>query len=342
VEREARLARIRPALSYDEAASAELLIEAEAEDLAAKRAALARLDAVAKPGAILASSSSFLELERLAEATGRPSDVVGLYFADPIDQSKLLECVFSERTAPDACASIMKLGRSLGRVAVPVRGHVANRLLAARLREALFLLEEGALPEEIDQTLTRFGFSNGPFTAVDLAGISSALTERRSRLAELAPRERACSILEEMFDLGRFGKESGVGFYRYDGAQAAPDPTLAALLERHSKSRGMARRSISSEEIEARCLYSIVNEAARVLEEGVALRPLQVDMICVHGCGFPLYRGGPLFFADQLGLRQLLELNLKYRGQVAGEYWAPAPLLDRLVTGGGSFYDGSR
>jgi len=236
----------------------------------------------------------------------------------------------------------MKLGRSLGKVAVPVHGHVANRLLAARLREALFLLEEGALPEQIDQTLTRFGFSNGPFAAVDLAGVGSALTERSSRLAERAPRELACTILEEMFHLGRLGKDSGVGFYRYDGARAAPDRALAALLERHSESRGMSRRSISSEEIEARCLYGIVNEAARVLEDGVALRPLDVDMICVHGCGFPLYRGGPLFFADQIGLRQLLELNLKYRGQVDGEYWAPAPLLDRLVADGGSFYSGSR
>jgi 3-hydroxyacyl-CoA dehydrogenase len=145
-----------------------------------------------------------------------------------------------------------------------------------------------------------------------------------------------------MLRLGRFGKDSGVGFYRYDSAQATPDRALAALLERYSESRGMSRRSISSEEIEARCLYGIVNEAARVLEDGVALRPLDVDMICVHGCGFPLYRGGPLFFADQIGLRQLLELNLKYRGQVDGEYWAPAPLLDRLVADGGSFYSGSR
>jgi len=342
LEREARLARIRPTLSYDEAAGADLLIEAVTDDLAAKRAALARLDAVAKPGAILASSSSFLPLAQLAEATSRPSDVVGLYFADPIDESKLLECVSSQRTAPDARATVMKLGRSLGKVAVPVHGPVANRLLAARLREAIFLLEEGALPEEIDQTLTRFGFTNGLFTAVDLAGIGSALTERNSRLAELTPRERACTILEDMFVLGRFGKDSGVGFYRYDGARAAPDRALAALLERHSKSRGMDRRSISSEEIEARCLYSIVNEAARVLAEGVALRPLQVDMICVHGGGFPLYRGGPLFFADQVGLRHLLELNLKYRGQVDGEYWAPAPLLDRLVADGGNFYSGSR
>ena len=344
-EREARLERIRPTLSYDELRSADLLVEAVSEDLDTKREALARLGTVAKSGAILASSSSFLELGALAEATSRPSDVVGLHFADTIDESKLLEAVCSQRTAPDVYATVVKLGRSLGKVVVPVRGYVANRLLAARFREALFLLEEGALPEAIDQALARFGCQNTPFSAVDVTGIERALAERRSRLAEraeLAERERACTILEELVELGRFGKRSGAGFHRYDGQRATPDPALAALLDRHSKRLRIARRSISAEEIADRCLYSIVNEAARVLEEGVAARPLQVDMIAVHGCGFPLYRGGPLFFADQLGLRQLLERNLKYRGPVAGEYWAPAPLLERLVVDGGSFYGGPR
>src|SRR6185295_1000772 len=197
--------------------------------------------------------------------------------------------------------------------------------IAASRREGLFLLQEGALPEQIDQVLTGFGFSTGPFMALDLAGIESALLERKSRLAELAPRERACTILEELSDLGRLGQGSGAGFYRYDGGQAEPDPALATLLERHSSSRGMPRRSISAEEIETRCLYSVVNEAARLLEAGLVARPLDVDMIWIHGCGFPLYRGGPLFFADQVGLGNVHGRIVQYRDEIGAEYWSPAP-----------------
>jgi len=287
-ECDARLERIRPTLSYDDARGADLLIEAVTEDLDAKRAALARLDTIAKPDAILASSTPSLDLDLLAAATSRPRDFVGLHFPDPIAESKLLEAVRCPETAPDAYATVMKLGRSLGKVAVPVRGHVASRLLGAGLRQVFFLLEEGALPEQVDRALIDFGFASGPF--VDAAAL------------------------------------------------AASDPNVAALLERHSKDHGITRRNFSAEEITTRWHFSIVNESARLLEAGVAARPLDIDMIWAHGYAFPLYRGGPLFHADQLGLRHVLERIRQYRVQLADEYWTPAPLIERLGTDGGSFY----
>jgi len=333
-----RLARISPSLSDNDARGADLLIECVTEELDVKRAALARLDAIAKPDAILASSTAFLDLPLLSAVTSRPRDFVGLHFAEPSDESKLLEAVRCAETAPDAYATVMKLGRSLGKVAVPVRGHVASELLAVGFREALFLLEEGALPEEVDQALTEFGMASGPFAAVDRAGIEAALAERRSRFAELAPRERACTILEELAQLGRLGRSSGAGFYLHTAGRATPDPSVGALLERHAKNRGIERRPISADEITTRFLYSVVNAAARLLDAGVAARPLDIDMIWAHGYGFPLYRGGPLFYADQVGLPRVLEGIRHYRATLGEQYWTPAPLIERLGTDGGSFY----
>lgn len=335
----ARLERIHSSLSYEEGRNVDLWIEAAAEGLEAKREALARMDRVAKPGAILASTTSSVELDLVASATGRPADVVGIHLVGLLDRPKLLEAVRGPRSAADAYATLVKLARSVGKVAVPVRDHVASRLLAQRTREALFLLEEGALPEEIDRALTDFGFAIGPFAALDAAGLDAALAERRTKLPKLTARERGGTILEELVALGRSGRRAGAGFYRYDGAQATPDERVAALLVKHSKQREIARRAIPVEEIRERCLYSIVNEAARVLEEGAAARPLDIDMICVHGFHFPVYRGGPLFFADHVGLRQVYERILSYREQVGEEYWSPAPRLERFAASGSRFYD---
>jgi 3-hydroxyacyl-CoA dehydrogenase len=232
----------------------------------------------------------------------------------------------------------MKLGRSLGRVAVPVRGHVARRLMARQKWEALCLLEEGALPEDVDRALVDFGFSVGPFTAFDLEGAQAALLERKATLGELGPRERACTIFEELALLGRLGKSAAAGFYRYEGDRALPDPAIATLLARHSASRGIARRSISSEQIQDRCLYAVINEAARLLDEKLAARPLDVDMIMVHGCGFPIYRGGPLFYADQIGLGEARARLIQFREQLGEERWTPAPSIERLAAENSSFY----
>ena len=213
----------------------------------------------------------------------------------------------------------------------------------ARLRsEALCLLEEGALPEEVDRALTEFGFPIGPFAALDLEGVPAALQERKATLADSSPRERACTIFEELALLGRLGKHAGAGFYHYDNGRAVPDPALPTLLARHSASRGIARLPIGAEEITVRCLYSLVNEAARLLDEKLAARPLDIDMIMVHGFGFPVYRGGPLFFADQIGLGGIRDRLLQFRGQLGEPHWTPAKRIEGLAAERGSFYGGSR
>ncbi len=294
---DARLKLLRPSLSFDDARSADLLIEAAEEELDAKRALLAQLDSVAKPNALLATTSAFLELDSLAAATSRPADVVGMHFARPVERVKLLENVRGRLTAADAYATVMKLGRSLGKLAVPVRAPVASRLLAQRSREALLLLDEGALPEALEQALLEFGFAPGSFSAQELLRLRATLLEG-----------------------------------------AAPSASNLARLGGYTKPRGASKRSIPAQEINERCLLSIVNEAARALDEGVIARPLDVDMIWVHGYGFPVYRGGPLFFADQLGLAHVYQRIQHYREQVGDEHWTPAPLIERLAASGGSFY----
>ena len=341
-ERDSRLERIRATLSYDDARDADLLIECAPDELSDKRAALVRLDVVAKPTAILASSTALCDLDLLAAATSRPSDVVALHLTSPLEPSKLLECVRGSQSSPESFATVMKLGRGLGRVAVPVRGHVARRLMARRRAEALSLLEEGALPEDVDDALTEFGFPLGPFAALDLEGLQSALVERKATLANLSRRERSCTLFEELVLVGRLGRSAGAGFYRYDDGRASPDPALATLLEAHSTRQGIPRRAISREEITSRCVYGIINEAARLLDEGLAARPLDIDMIMVHGCGFPIYRGGPLFFADLVGLGELRARMLELRERLGDDTWSPAPLIERLAADQRGFYPAPR
>jgi len=268
------LERVRPTLNYDDARDADLLLESAPDELSAKGAALGRLDAVGKPGAIVATSTTRWEVDSLADATRRPADVVGLHLTLPPAPSKLLEVVRGPRTATATLASVMKLGRSLGKVAVAVRGHVAERLRATLRREAQYLLEEGAQPQEVDSALRELGVPLGP-------------------------------------------------------------------LEAHARPSPQAARRVA-EDITMRCLYGLVNEAARLLGDGLAARPLDIDMIAVHGCGFPVYRGGPLFFADQLGLREVRERLVQYREQTGEEHFTPAPLLERLAGDDSKFYRAPR
>jgi 3-hydroxyacyl-CoA dehydrogenase len=219
-------------------------------------------------------------------------------------------------------------------------GFVANRMLARRSREALFMLEEGALPEQVDAALVNFGFPIGPFAVADLGGLDVVLATRRARFASLTPRERAADLLEQLNTLGRLGQKSGAGWYRYDAQRRAlPDPLVHGLITRHSAARGIRRRAISDEEIVERCLYAMINEGARLLGEGVVPRPQEIDVIWLHGFGFPAYRGGPMFYADQLGLRQVLAALERYRDTVGAEYFTPAPLLQKLADAARGFYD---
>ncbi|MFL6714543.1 MAG: 3-hydroxyacyl-CoA dehydrogenase family protein, partial [Sulfurifustis sp.] len=206
-------------------------------------------------------------------------------------------------------------------------------------RECGFMLEEGALPQQIDKVLYDFGFAMGPFAVSDLAGLDVGWRNRKSQFDKLTPREQKNNILDKICEMGRYGQKTGAGFYKYDEKRnPSPDPLIEDLIVKHSQERGIERRRISDEEIIERALYSMINEGAKILEEGIAARPLDIDIVWIYGYGFPVYRGGPMFYADQIGLKTVYEAILKYQKQVGPEYWTPAPLLEKLAKAGKGFY----
>jgi 3-hydroxyacyl-CoA dehydrogenase len=323
-------------------AGADLMIESIAEDMDAKRAIFGNAGRIAKPGAILASNTSFLDLAELARASGRPADVAGMHFFNPAHVMRLLENVRTAQTAPDVSATLMQLGKRLGKVAVLVgaaEGFVANRMLARRSREALFMLEEGATPSQVDRVLVEFGFPLGPFAVADLGGLDVVLATRRARWPGLTARERAANLLEQLNARGRLGQKSSAGWYRYDAERrAAADPEVEELIVQHSAARGITRRTVSDAEILERCLYALINEGARLIGEGVVPRPHEIDVIWMQGLGFPVYRGGPMFYADEVGLKSVHAALLALREQVGAEYFTPAALIERLAAEGRGFY----
>jgi 3-hydroxyacyl-CoA dehydrogenase len=267
---------------------------------------------------------------------------MGMHFFSPANVMKLLENVRGEKTAPEVYATAMKVGKTIGKVPVLVGvcdGFVGNRMLGPRSREHFFMLEEGALPQQIDQVLYDFGFPMGPFAMGDLAGLDVGWRNRKSRLEQLTPREKQNDLLDKICELGRYGQKTGAGFYKYDDKRnALPDPLIEQLILKHSKDRGFTRRTINDLEILERSLYSMINEGAKILEEGIAARPLDIDIVWIYGYGFPVYRGGPMYYADQIGLKTIYEAILKYQQQVGSEYWTPAPLLEKLAREGRGFY----
>jgi 3-hydroxyacyl-CoA dehydrogenase len=343
-EAASRLGRISESADFADLAAADIVVEAIAEELPAKQALFDRLGSLCKPGAILASNTSFLDLNVLAQASGRPQDVAGMHFFNPAHAMRLLENVRTPATSAQVSATLMKLGKRLGKTAVMVgagAGFVANRMLARRSREALFMLEEGAEPEQVDRVLVDFGFPLGPLAVADLGGLDVVLATRRARWSDLSARERAAELLEQLNALGRLGQKSSAGWYRYDAERRArPDPEVTALLGRHRAARGIAPRTLANEEILERCLCAMINEGARLIEEGIVSRPHEIDVIWLHGFGFPAYRGGPMFYADQVGLGTILERLQRYREQVGAEYFTPAALIERLAREGRGFYGG--
>ncbi|HEY8555582.1 MAG TPA: 3-hydroxyacyl-CoA dehydrogenase NAD-binding domain-containing protein [Burkholderiales bacterium] len=337
-----RMALITPTLSYDDLRDVDLVIEAVYEDMAVKKEVFARLDAVAKPGAILASNTSYLDINEIAAATKRPQDVMGMHFFSPANVMRLLENVRGAKTAPDVYLTAMEVGKRIGKVPVLVgvcHGFVGNRMLAKRSRECGFMLEEGALPQQIDKVLYDFGFPMGPFAVSDLAGLDIGWRNRKAFFHKLTPREQANNLLDKICEMGRYGQKTGAGFYKYDeNRNPSPDPVIEELIVKHSQERGIKRRTISDQEILERALYSMVNEGAKILEEGIAARPIDIDIVWIYGYGFPVYRGGPMFWADQVGLSTIYQAILKYRDQFGPEYWEPAPLLERLAKEGKGFY----
>ncbi|OPL14626.1 MAG: 3-hydroxyacyl-CoA dehydrogenase [delta proteobacterium MLS_D] len=337
-----RMSLITPTLSYDDLKDVDLVIEAVFEDMAIKKEVFEKLDAVCKPGAILASNTSYLNINDIAATTKRPEDVMGMHFFSPANVMRLLENVRGEKTSPEVYATAMKIGKKIGKVPVLVGvcdGFVGNRMLAKRTRECGFMLEEGALPWQIDKVIYDFGFPMGPYAMGDMAGLDVGWRNRKAKFDQLTEREKKCNILDKICEMGRYGQKTGAGFYQYDDKRkATPDPLIEELIINHSKEVGIERREISDQEIIERAIYSMINEGAKILEEGIAARPLDIDVVWIYGYGFPVYRGGPMFYADLVGLDKIYEAILKYRDLVGPEFWTPSPLLEKLAKEGKGFY----
>ena len=340
---ECRIGMLKPTLDYDDLAGADLIIEAVFEDLAVKKQVFERLDAVAKPAAILASNTSTLDLNRIAGFTARPQNVVGMHFFSPANVMKLLEVVRGARTADDVLVTAMNVAKRMRKTAVVsgvCDGFIGNRMIEQYLRQALFLLEEGASPGQVDRALEKFGMAMGPFRMSDLAGNDVGWYIRKRRYVE-KPDVVYSRIADRLCELGRFGQKTGLGWYRYEPGRrdALPDPAVDALIASYRAELGNAPRKISDQEIVDRCIYALVNEGARILEDGIALRASDIDVVYLTGYGFPLYRGGPMHYADTVGLFNVIRAMRRFAASGRGDpaFWQPAPLLARLAGEGQTF-----
>jgi 3-hydroxyacyl-CoA dehydrogenase len=327
--RDARMALIEGAVGLESANQADVIVEAVFEDMALKKKVFATLDKVAKPGAVIASNTSYLDIDEMAAATARPGDVLGMHFFSPANVMRLLEVVRAKHTAPDALATAAELGRKLAKVPVVVGvcfGFVGNRMLSRRTQQVERLLLEGARPEQVDKALTDFGFRMGPCAMADLAGLDIGWRIRQ-QTGKRAP------VADALVEAGRLGQKTGRGYYVYpEGARAGqPDPQVADLIQKISAREGVTRRSVTQEEILDRLLLPMVNEGARILEEGIAARPGDIDVVWLHGYNWPAWTGGPMHWADARGLKEI-HLRLGEFARASGdESLAPAPLLTRLV-----------
>jgi len=333
---DARMALVKGTLDDADIAQADIVVEAVFEDLGVKEAVFRRLDAIMKPGAVLASNTSTLNLDRIAAFTARPQDVIGLHFFSPANVMKLLEIVRGGATGKDVLASALALSKKLkktGVVAGVCDGFIGNRMVEQYVRQAGFLLDEGALPQQVDRAAEAFGFAMGPFRMGDLAGNDIGWAIRKRRRVE-TPEVTYSKTADLLCEAGRFGQKTGAGWYDYMAGDRSPHPSAAVdeMIVAHSAALGIARRTIGDEEIVGRLVYALVNEGARILEEGIALRASDIDMVYLSGYGFPLHRGGPMFYADTVGLPRVLAAIEGYARGYQGEAWTPAPLLVRLAS----------
>ena len=336
-----RMGLIKSTLSYDEIKDADIVIEAVFEDIGVKEQVFKKLDAVMKPGAILASNTSTLDVNRIAAFTKRPQDVIGTHFFSPANVMKLLEIVRAEKTGKDVLATTMRLAKAIkktGVVSGVCDGFIGNRMLEEYIRQSLFLLDEGASPEQVDGALQTWGLAMGPFAMYDLAGNDIGWHIRKRRYIE-RPDMAYSKIADAICELGRFGQKTGAGWYKYEkgSRKPVPDPLVDALIVAQRKALGITPRKISKEEIITRCIYALVNEGAKILEEGIAMRASDIDMVYLSGYGFPLWRGGPMFYADTVGLSKVLSAMEKHAKGYHGECWQPAALLSRLAATGKTF-----
>ena len=337
-----RLTLIKPTLNYDGFASADMIVEAVFEGMALKKQVFGELDRVAKPGAILASNTSTLNIDEIASATSRPPFVIGTHFFSPANVMRLLEVVRGKATGKEVIATCMQLSKKLGKVGVLVGncfGFVGNRMFGPYRREAQFLVEEGASIEAVDGALAEFGMALGPLATGDLAGLDVGWRIRKENRHLHKPGTRDAIAEDRLCEMGRYGQKTGAGWYKYDeNRRATSDPEVAELVRKWAAAAGIPQRRISAEEIVDRCIYALVNEGARILEEGYALRAVDIDIIYINGYGFPAYRGGPMWYADTVGLKKVYDRVSEFHQQ-HGELWQPAPLLKQLAEQGKPFAD---
>jgi 3-hydroxyacyl-CoA dehydrogenase len=339
-DRDKRMSLISGTTDYADLSEADIVIEAVFEEMAVKRDVFARLDETMKSGAILASNTSYLDIDEIARSTRRPADVLGMHFFSPANVMKLLEIVRGEETAPDVLATALAVAKRIRKVPVVVgvcHGFVGNRMLSARSSEAESLLLEGAKPEQVDQAFLDFGFPMGPFAMGDLAGLDIGWRTRKSL-------GKTAAIADALCEAGRFGQKTGKGYYlyAYGSRTGKPDPWVAGLIEEKARDAGTNRRDIEAREIIERTIYPMINEGARILEEGIATRSSDIDIVWVNGYGFPIGKGGPMHWADQVGLTEIVERLDYWHGKTGEVVFEPAVLLRRLAEAGSGFREVSK
>jgi 3-hydroxyacyl-CoA dehydrogenase len=330
-------------VSYDSLKDADLVIEAVFEDMDVKRDVFGKLDAVCKPGCVMASNTSYLDVNEIAASTSRPADVIGLHFFSPAHVMKLLEIVVADKTAPEVVATGFALGKALGKISVRAGvcdGFIGNRILATYRTAADHMVLDGASPYQIDKALTDFGFAMGPFAVADLAGLDIGWATRKRKAPDRHPDERVPTYIDRLCEQGHFGQKTGQGYYIYEEGKRGgkPNPEITRLIKEEQRERGITPRDFSDDEILRRYMCAMANESAMVVGEGIARRPLDVDMVLLFGYGFPRYYGGPLKWADIQGLDTVLT-DIKAYAQDDAWFWQPAPLLEKLVAEGRTFDD---
>ncbi len=341
-EMDRRMSLLQPTLTYDGFDEVDIVVEAVFEGMELKKQVFTELDKICKPEAILASNTSTLDIDEIASVTSRPQMVIGHHFFSPANVMRLLEIVRGAATSKEVVATSMALAKRLKKVGVLVgncRGFVGNRMLAPYGREAQFLVEEGARPEAVDAALYKFGMAMGPMAMGDLAGLDVGWRIRKEYKHLEDPNVRHPLIADRLCEMGRYGQKTGAGWYRYDeNRRASPDPEVEKLIEQTVAEAGIQRREISDEEIIERTMYALVNEGAKILEEGFALRAVDIDIIYIYGYGYPAWRGGPMWYADTVGLEKVYNRILEFHAE-HGSLWTPAPLLEQLVRQGKTFAD---
>lgn len=327
---------------YEDLNGVDLVIEAVFENIDIKKEVFAKLDEVCKPGCILASNTSYQNIDEIATATKRPEDVVGMHFFSPANVMKLLENVRGEKTADDVVATVMKLAKRINKVPVLARvcyGFIGNRMLKNYGREAQLCMIEGASPKQVDDALQNFGMAMGPIAMGDLAGLDVGYKAREGLTEEQKGDPRAYKVSDKLVEAGRLGQKTGKGFYKYDPETRArqEDPEVTQIIEKTARELGVERREISEQEIVDRCIFGLVNEGAKILEEGIAQRPSDIDIVYLYGYAFPVAKGGPMFYADQVGLKNVYDRICEFRDKFGADKWTPASLLEKLAKEGKSF-----